>query len=49
MTPADYYESKAREARELAERLRQAKERNAPTDEIRRLERRLEAAHYVGD
>ena len=47
--PAAYYEAKAREARELAEQLRQAKERNAPSEEIRRLERLLEAAYYVGD
>lgn len=46
---AKFYEDKAKEARALAEQLQAAKERNAPADELRRLERLLDAARYVGD
>lgn len=48
-TPADYYAAKAAEARRLAVLLCEAMDRNAPEDEIRRIERQLEAARYVGD
>lgn len=46
---AAWYEAKERKAARLAEELRQARLRGEPADEIRRLERALEAARYVGD
>lgn len=44
-----WYEAKEREAARLAAALQAARQRNAPADVIRRLERELEAARYVGD
>lgn len=44
-----WYGAKEREAARLAEKLRQARLRGEPADEIQRLERALEAARYVGD
>jgi hypothetical protein len=46
---ADWYREQARQARELAEKLREAIARGAPQEEIKSLERRLELARYVGD
>jgi oligoribonuclease NrnB/cAMP/cGMP phosphodiesterase (DHH superfamily) len=48
-TIADYYDSKDREARRLADELKAVQERGAPSAEIKRLTSRLEMARYVGD
>lgn len=45
----EWYKAKEREAARLAAALQAARQRNAPADVIRRLERALEAARYVGD
>lgn len=45
----DWYADKAREARRLAGELQQAKGRGAPAAELKRIERALESAQYVGD
>lgn len=44
-----WYDQKREEADRLSEELRKAREQNAPAKEIRRLERALEQARYVGD
>ena len=45
----EWYARRDREARELAEQLRQAREAGADAKTIRDLETRLERARYVGD
>lgn len=48
-TIGDWYAAKDEEARQLSEALDGARKRNAPIEVIRRLERLLEQARYVGD
>ena len=49
-TAGDYYDKKAKEARELSEEIaRKQAERYALQIEIRKLKARLEQARFVGD
>jgi hypothetical protein len=48
-TPGDYYDRKTAEARRLREELAAARKNGADGATIRRLERALERAEYVGD
>ncbi len=45
----EWYHQRAEEARRLAQLLRQRKEEGAPEEELRRIERDLDRARYVGD
>lgn len=49
MNPGEWYAAKDAKARRLVGELKDAKDRKAPVKEIRRLERELERARYVGD
>ena len=47
--PGFYYHHKACEATHVRQLIKEAEERGAPADEMRRLRSRLELANYVGD